>query len=341
MSLLVSWACGGGDLALPSATPAQIEVVQGNGQRGPPGSPLPDPLIVRLMEEGGSGISGRAVAWVVSAGGGTIDPASDTTDAEGFASAEWTLGQSAGQNRASAEVMGAGVVAFTAFGTDDDGDGEGEPSASRSTISAEPASIEAGAGTSTITVTVRDEADDPVEGATVALEATGGGTTLTQPSGVTGSDGVATGALQGTTPGEKVVSATVNGSVGLSRTVLVTVTSAPVGEIDRLMFLVPPRDVEESETFSVEVALVDAGGDVVPLSGIVVYVGLFPDGKDVPNNRFVRGERFESTEDGIAVFDLAIEKKGRYRLRALTDDLPELGPRGPEPHLFSDLFEVE
>jgi hypothetical protein len=341
MTLLVSWACGGGDLALPSDSPPQIEVVQGNGQRAPAGSRLPDPLIVRLMEEGGGGISGRPVAWAVSAGGGTIDPASDTTDAEGFASAEWTLGQSAGQNRASAEVLGAGVVAFTAVATDDDDDGDGEPSASRSTISAEPSSIQAGAGTSTITVTVRDEAGDPVEGATVAIEATGGGTILTQPSGVTGSDGVATGALQGTTPGEKVVSATVNGTVELSRTASVTVISSPAGEVDRLIFRVPPRDVEENETFSVEVALVDAGGAVVPLSGIVVYIGLFPDRKDTPTNRYLRGERFEGTEDGIAVFDVAVEKKGRYRLRALTDDLPELGPHGPEPYLFSNPFEVE
>jgi hypothetical protein len=293
------------------------------------------------MEEAGNGISGRTVAWVVSAGGGTIDPASDTTNAEGFASAEWTLGQSAGPNRVTAEVPGVAAVVFTATGTDDDDDGDGAPSAGRSTISAEPASIEAGAGTSTITVTVRDEAGDPIEGATVALQATGAGITLTQPSDVTGSDGVATGTLQATIPGEKVVSATVNGSVELSRTALVTVTSAPVGEIDRLVFLVPPRDVEKNETFSVEVALVDAAGDVVPLSGIFIYIGLFPDGKDAPVNDYLRGERFENTEDGIAVFDVAVEKNGRYRLRALTDDLPELGPHGPKPYLFSGTFEVE
>jgi len=293
------------------------------------------------MEEGGNGIPGRAVAWVVSAGGGTIDPSSDTTDAEGFASAKWTLGQSAGSNRVAAEVQGVGVVVFTAIGTNDDDDG-GEPSAGRSTISAEPASIEAGVGASTITVTVRDEAGDPVEGGTVALQATGGGITLTQPSGLTGSDGVATGTLESTTPGEKVVSATVNGSVELSRTALVTVTSAPAGEVDRLVLLVPPpQDVEENETFPVEVALVDAAGSVVPLSGIFIYIGLFPHGKDVPVNDYLRGERFENTEDGIAAFDVAVEKKGRYRLRALTDDLPELGPHGPEPYLFSDVFEVE
>jgi hypothetical protein len=38
---------------------------------------------------------------------------------------------------------------------------------------------------------------------------------------------------------------------------------------------------------------------------------------------------------------VSVDKKGRYRLRALTDDLPELGPHGPEPYLFSRVFEVK
>jgi hypothetical protein len=337
--LLLSWACGG-DLALPSDTGAHIDIVQGSGQTGLPGSRLANPLIVRLMDEAGNGIPGRAVVWAVSAGGGAIDPATSTTDAEGFASTEWTLGEATGPDTVTAQVPGIGTVIFTATVDDDDGGGGG-PSAGRSTISAEPASIEAETGTSTITVTVLDEAGEPVEGATVALQATGAGNTLTQPTAPTGADGVATGALESTTPGEKVVSATVDGSVELSRTARVTVTSPPAGEVDRLVYLVPPRDVEENETFSVEVALVDEDGSVVPLSGIFIYLGLFPQGKEVPANDLLRGERFENTEDGIAVFELAVEEKGRYRLRALTDDLPELGPYGPEPILFSELFEVE
>jgi hypothetical protein len=99
--------------------------------------------------------------------------------------------------------------------------------------------------------------------------------------------------------------------------------------------------VEENETFSVEVALVDEDGSVVPLSGIFIYLGLFPEGREAPANDLLQGERFENTEDGIPVFELAVEKKCRYRVRALTDDLPELGPQRPEPYLFSELFEVE
>jgi hypothetical protein len=111
--------------------------------------------------------------------------------------------------------------------------------------------------------------------------------------------------------------------------------------VDRLVFLVPPGDVSENETFHVEVALVDAAGDPVPLSGIPIYVALIREGHDTPSNGFLRGGRFQSTEDGVAAYDLAVLREGRYRLRALTDDLPDFGPGGPEPYLFSGVFEVD
>jgi Invasin, domain 3 len=224
-----------------------------------------------------------------------------------------------------------------------DGEGGTEPSATQSTVSAEPASIRAGTGTSTVVVVVRDGEGNPVEGASVTLQATGDGNALNQPSGMTGPDGTAAGTLQSSTPGDKVISAMVNGSVAVSQTALVTVTPAPPGrgDVDRLVFLVPPRDVREDETFSVEVALVDSMGSVVPLSGLYIYVGLFEEGDETPTNDDLRGERFENTQNGIAVFNLAVEEEGRYRLRALTDDLPELGPHGPEPYLYSEVFEVD
>jgi hypothetical protein len=115
----------------------------------------------------------------------------------------------------------------------------------------------------------------------------------------------------------------------------------PEPEVDRLVFRTPPRDTEANEHFRVEVALVDVDGDVVPLSGIFIYLGLFREGEDAPTNDLLSGERFENTEDGIAVFDIAVERPGRYRLRALTDDLPAYGPGGPRPYLYSEVFEVE
>jgi hypothetical protein len=340
---LALFGCGGGDLVLPGGNEQpQVQVVQGNDQQGSPGQPV-NPLLVRAVDPSGNGIPNRTVLWVVKTGGGTVTPTSGTTDADGFATATWTLGPSPGENTVDAQVPGIDTVTFTATATTSDtnggggGGGGGTPNAQRSSLSADPKSIVVGSGTSTITVRVRDDNGDPVEGATVVLQATGGGNTLTQPSGPTGADGIATGTLQSTDAGTKVVSATVNGSVRLDDTVEITVTSAR-SQVDHLTFLVQPKDVSKEQSFSVKVALVDSDGNVVDLSGIVIYVALFLGDQNV--NLRLDGERFIATVDGVSTFDLKVKKKGKYRIRALTDDLPELGPHGPEPFLFSDEFEV-
>lgn len=340
---LALWGCGGGDLVLPGGDEQpQVQVVQGDKQQGQPGQQL-SPLLLRAVDQSGNGIPNRTVLWVVQSGGGSVSPTTGTTDADGFATATWTLGPDAGENTLDAQVPGIDTVTFTATATSDTGGGGGggTPSAERSTISADPNSIVAGSETSTITVRVRDDDGDPVVGATVVLQATGDGNTLTQPSTAAGADGIVTGTLQSTVPGTKVVSATVNGSVLLNDTAEIDVKPSQT-EVDHLVFLEqPPQDVRKDESFSVQVALVDSDGDVVPLSGIVIYLGLFREGQDVPNNDPLVGERFVATVDGVSTYNLQVDKKGKYRLRALTDDLPELGPHGPEPFLFSDLFEVK
>jgi hypothetical protein len=98
--------------------------------------------------------------------------------------------------------------------------------------------------------------------------------------------------------------------------------------------------VEKDDQFRVEVAIVDVAGNVVPLDGIEIYVGIFREGNDSPTNTVLEGDRFRETEDGVAVFNLSVKDRGNYRLRALTDELPEFGPGGPEPYLFSGVFTV-
>ncbi|MGN6392454.1 MAG: Ig-like domain-containing protein [Gemmatimonadales bacterium] len=221
----VFWGCGGDDLTLPSSEGPRLQIVQGDEQQAPAGSSLADPLIVRLLDPAGKPVADRAVVWVVRAGDGMVDPPTGMTDAQGFASTAWSLGPEAGPNAVDAEVPNVGSVTFTAIATDTSG-GEptAMPSADRSTIGADPTSIAAGSGVSTITVTVLDGNGNPVQGATVALQATGDGNTLTQPSAATGADGKATGTLQSSVPGNKTVSALVNASVTLTQTVVVTVS---------------------------------------------------------------------------------------------------------------------
>jgi hypothetical protein len=343
LSIAFGWGCGGDDLVLPSDAPGAVEIVDGNQQRGLPGTTLPDPLTVRLVDDAGDGIPNRTVVWVVHSGSGTVDPATGMTDAEGFASAEWTLGPAEGVQRVEARVPGIGSATFTATNTGGDGDGE-DPVPAR-VEAVEGNGQRAGVGTAVPVrpaVRVLDEEGQPVEGYEVTFVVTGGGGSVSAPVQVTDAAGLArAGAWTlGPAPGTNTLEARA-GSLAGSPVVFTAEGTAAEAVVDRLVFLVPPRDAAENETFRVEVALVDEDGDVVPLSGIFIYVALFQEGRETPSNDLLTGERFENTEAGVAVFDLAVEREGRYRLRALTDDLPELGPHGPEPYLFSDVFEVE
>jgi hypothetical protein len=190
-------------------------------------------------------------------------------------------------------------------------------------------------------VRVVDDRGQPVAGITVAFVVTGGGGRVESAEQTTNAEGIArVGSWTlGSSPGTNTLEARA-GSLEGSPVVFTAEGTAAGSEVDRLVFLVQPRDVRENESFTVRVALVNSAGDVVPLSQVFIYVDLFREGDDTPINDRVQGERFENTENGIAEFDIAVEREGRYRLRALTDDLPELGPHGPEPFLFSNPFEV-
>ena len=70
-------ACGGDDLTLPSeAMPADLEAVAGNGQQGPVGAELPDPITVRLTDARGRSVVGATIAFRFTGGppGADLDP---------------------------------------------------------------------------------------------------------------------------------------------------------------------------------------------------------------------------------------------------------------------------
>jgi hypothetical protein len=94
---------------------AQVSVVAGNNQTAAAGTTLPDSLVIAVLDAQGNPVPGTAVAWVPGAGGGTLAPTSGTTDAQGRASAAWTLGPQPDTNTASAVVSGIGIAAFRAI----------------------------------------------------------------------------------------------------------------------------------------------------------------------------------------------------------------------------------
>ena len=94
-----------------------LSPVSGNNQTGQVGARLPADLVVRLVDEIGNGVPGAAVTWVVATGGGSVTPENGVTDDAGYASAQYTLGPTPGENRVDAVVSGVGVVNFSATGT--------------------------------------------------------------------------------------------------------------------------------------------------------------------------------------------------------------------------------
>ena len=84
---------------------------------GVAGDPLPDGPRVRVMDHTKTPMAGVTVTFTVTAGGGSISPASSVTDHAGIAVAgTWTLGETPGPNTLAATVPGLPAVVFTVAG---------------------------------------------------------------------------------------------------------------------------------------------------------------------------------------------------------------------------------
>jgi hypothetical protein len=105
----------GGDLTLPASTPTSLNLalLQGGGQTGTVGQPLPNPLVVVVRTDAGVPIPGRQVTFVQATTGtdDRFDPATVTTDSEGRAPTNWVLGTTPGAYSAHATIVAQGDTA--------------------------------------------------------------------------------------------------------------------------------------------------------------------------------------------------------------------------------------
>jgi hypothetical protein len=83
--------------------PVGLQYASGDEQCGAETAVLAEELAVRVVDAQGVGVQGVAVTFAVEGGGGTVEPASAVSDAEGYVRAAWTLG-SAGEQRLSARA---------------------------------------------------------------------------------------------------------------------------------------------------------------------------------------------------------------------------------------------
>jgi hypothetical protein len=95
----------------------KIRIISGNKQSGQVGTELGADLVVEVEDHDGNPVSGVTVTWSVTAGGGSVAPATSVTGANGQASTGWTLGTQLGSQKVRASAGSAGTVDFEATAT--------------------------------------------------------------------------------------------------------------------------------------------------------------------------------------------------------------------------------
>jgi alpha-tubulin suppressor-like RCC1 family protein len=112
----VGSAAGSATVNVVPGQPASVTIISGNGQTGPAGLTLPAPLVVKVSDAFGNAVSGVTVTFATTTGG-TLTPATATTNASGEAQASWQLGAGVGAQTATATVTGVPPVTFNVTAT--------------------------------------------------------------------------------------------------------------------------------------------------------------------------------------------------------------------------------
>jgi hypothetical protein len=166
-----------------AVTASALTVVQGNYQSVQSGKDLPNPVILRVLNNTGTAMVGIPVTLVVAEGGGTVTPSSGVSDAKGEFSAKWTLGPVA-DNQLRATVPGVEAVKIYATGIvpTDIVIAQGNAQAAKFGASL-PTSI---------VVRVVGAGNTPMSGITVLFQVVGGGGAISPATAVTNSLGEVT-----------------------------------------------------------------------------------------------------------------------------------------------------
>jgi adhesin/invasin len=86
--------------------PAAVAGFAGNNQTARPGTAVPTPISVIVTDAVGIPVPGAQVDFAIQTGGGTANPSTTTTDANGIATTVWTLGPTIGANSLFAGIPG-------------------------------------------------------------------------------------------------------------------------------------------------------------------------------------------------------------------------------------------
>ena len=97
--------------------PGAMNLQSGDAQEGLPGTALAHPIVVGVVDRGGSPVAGARVSFTPSTDHGSVAPDSASTDDSGNASTIWTLGAEIGPQLLTATESGGHKVEIKALGT--------------------------------------------------------------------------------------------------------------------------------------------------------------------------------------------------------------------------------
>ena len=208
--------------AVGSAIPHSLKKLSGQDQQVAAGAPLTVPFVVEVRDQKGQPLEDAEVTFEVTAGAGTLSATTDTTGADGRASTTLTLGRNPGRNTVVARVAELNPVIFSAIGL-----------AIPTTLSGISGDEQEGAAGTALpqpfVVEVRDQNDNPLEGAEVTFAVTSGGGTLSAAKATTDANGRASSTL---TPGRQPETVTVVATVAGLHPVTFTSTAKATSDFD-------------------------------------------------------------------------------------------------------------
>jgi adhesin/invasin len=188
----------------------QVVRLAGDSQSAIANTAVPIAPTVKVIDAFANPVPGTVVQFAITAGGGSLGQAADTTDAAGAASpGSWTLGSSAGTNHFTATVSGLPVLQFTAIGNPGN-------AVNLAKISGDGQSDTVGATLGTVyTVRVTDGIGNGVSGVTVAWSVPAGTGSITPTAPQTDASGFSSATRKlGTVTGTDSTTAAVGGLVG-------------------------------------------------------------------------------------------------------------------------------
>jgi alpha-tubulin suppressor-like RCC1 family protein len=194
LALLLGLLAAGcnGELVGGGQIPARLLVVSGDMQVAPVGTELPQPLVVRVVDENNRPVKNQLVNFVVTAGGGSVFAGSALTNAQGEARERWRLGPSAADSqrveaRAVDPSTGTPLVFAVFKATALAGPATGLVAVGASARQGFAATVLA----DSLAVRLVDANGNPVAGAPVTWSVVRGGGSISPPTSTTNAQGIA------------------------------------------------------------------------------------------------------------------------------------------------------